>query len=166
MASGVVKVVAVLVIVGGAAAIIMKTSSESAGPAAEAPVSAIPPANAQYVSDSPADILAMINGKGKNAASPSDFIGQWNHEEGWEGAVEAITVERGQETLRIQCLTPSMAGGGYWIVAITGEGHGAKIGDTVRVQGCITDVRSIVAAASITNRFVLSPAKIVLNRGR
>ena len=158
------KVIAMMVVVVLAAGV----AYEITRPKPPAPVRASssgPPANADYVEDSPLGVLAA-GGGAKNPvqaqAAKDELIGKWVPDAGWEGNVESITQERTGPALRLQVLDPKIVGGSYWIIALVGDDHGVKVNETVRVQGKIKEVRSIVGPGpTITNRIVLEEARVV-----
>jgi hypothetical protein len=125
-----------------------------------------PPSGAEFTDDDPRTILAVgataaRRGAGPKTASSDDYIGLWNREPGWEGEVVDITSERQGPAIRMEVRDSGVVGGSYFIIAIVGEDHGVSKGEIARVQGRISDVRTIVAAAQATHRIVLDPARVL-----
>ena len=163
MASGG-KVVAMIVIGLLAAGVLYQVTREKPAPPARA-ASSGPPADAEYVGDSPLAVLsAGSSGKtpGQRSAAADEFIGKWVPAPGWEGPIEEITQEPKGTALRLLMQEPKIIGGSYWIIAVVGPDHGCKKGDTVRVQGRITDVSMRSGPAlTIINRIVLEDARVL-----
>jgi hypothetical protein len=159
--------VAALIVVGLlAAGVLYQVMNREQPGAAARPSSSGPPANAEYVSDSPLAVLAA-GSAGKTAAARSaaadEFIGRWVPEPGWEGPIEEITKESQGVALRLLIHEPKIVGGEYWIIAIVGDDHGCKKGDTVHVQGKIKDISSklVPGTPSIVSRIVLEEARVI-----
>jgi hypothetical protein len=76
--------------------------------------------------------------------------------------VEAITNESGgRVALRLRYLASTVIGGEYWVVAIVGPSHGAKLGQTLRVHGRIKDVLFLTGAATVTQSVVLEDVRVI-----
>jgi hypothetical protein len=163
MASGP-KIVAIVVIGLLAGGVVYELTREKPQAAPRASVSG-PPADAEFTDDSPLGIIASVGGAktpGRASAAADTFIGKWVPASGWEGPIDDITPASHGVALRLLIQEPRIVGGSYWIVAVVGDDHGCKKGDTVRVQGRIADITSKAGPAlTILNRIVLEEAHVV-----
>src|ERR1043165_1292032 len=120
-----------------------------------------PPANAEYVTDSPVSIIRQV-ASSKSPAAADEFIGKWNSDQGWDGVVEAITEDKSGTVLRMNVYEATLVGGSYWILAIVGDNPDIEKGKQCRVQGKIREVSSkVMGGANVVHRIVLEDARIV-----
>lgn len=122
------------------------------------PASSGPPANAEFVTDSP---VAIIQGTAAAKGDAGDFIGKWNDERGWDGVIEAITEEKSGTVLRMEVYASTLIGGTYWILAIVGDNPGVEKGQNIRVQGKIREVSSKASGPGMVHRIVLEDARVL-----
>lgn len=163
MANRAVVVLGVIVVVVGGALVYDKAKSQAAAPAHQSITA--PPSDAEYTDDGPKTIIGAggVAGHGPPQTHASDaYLGMWNREP-WEGECVNITDEKQGPALRIEVRDSTVVGGSYFIIAIVGDNHGVTKGETVQVQGRISDVRTVVVpdAASVISRIVLDPAIVV-----
>ncbi len=124
------------------------------------PASSGPPANAEYVAESPVGIIReVISSKDPGAADR--FIGRWNSEGGWDGELKEITEDKSGTVLRIYNYESTLIGGGYWILAIVGDNPDVEKGKLVRVQGKIKEVSGATKGPNVIYRIVLEDARIM-----
>lgn len=124
------------------------------------PASSGPPANAEYLAESPVGIIReVISSKDPGAADR--FIGKWNTEGGWDGELKEITEDKSGTVLRIYNYESTLIGGGYWILAIVGDNPDVEKGKLVRVQGKVREVSGGTKGANVIYRIVLEDARII-----
>jgi hypothetical protein len=126
----------------------------------ERPASSGPPANAEYVGESPVGIIRAVVGS-KDPAAADEFIGKWNGEGGWDGELKEITEDKSGTVLRIYNYESTLIGGGYWILAIVGDNPDVEKGKLVRVQGKIKEVSGSAKGANMIIRIVLEDARVI-----
>ena len=158
------KVVAMIVVGLLAAGVLYQVMNKQQPAAAPRKSSGGPPPDAEFVTDPPLAIIGAASAgrtPAQQQASRDQFVGLWVPEPGWEGPVEEITNESSGVALRLLCRAAGVVGGEYWIIAIVGDDHGCKKGDTVHVQGKIREVRTIMSGPSVVHRIVLEDARVL-----
>jgi hypothetical protein len=159
--AGPAKFLIALLVLAAGAAVALQTGSQK--PRRPAPAPAGPPADAEYVSEGPQEIIVLCGARRRpGQPDPADeFIGKWAGPQGWDGECRVISTDKGRPMLHLYTVSSTMIGGGYWILAVVGEDHGVKLNDTVRVQGRIAGVATRAAAAEVVSTVRLEDARVV-----